>query len=252
MKAVILAGGRGTRLSEETQLKPKPLVEAAGQPLIWHIMQNYAQYGITEFIVLAGYKGQQIREYFANYWLHQADITFDLSTPEREIHKVRSLPWKVSVLDTGIDTNTGGRIARLKGLLKEDFLLTYGDGVSDVNISELIISHQLSGNLATLTAVQPPARFGALNLSGNQVKSFQEKPDGDGAWVNGGFLVLKPEVFDFLKGDDSSFEIDALPKIAKIGKLGVYKHSGFWQPVDTIRDLQRLEEAIGRGVLPWA
>jgi glucose-1-phosphate cytidylyltransferase len=252
MKAVILAGGRGTRLSEETQLKPKPLVEAVGQPLIWHIMQNYAQHGITEFIVLAGYKGQQIREYFANYWLHQADITFDLATPEREIHKVRSLPWRVSVLDTGIDTNTGGRIARLKDLLKEDFLLTYGDGVSDVNISDLIASHQLSGNLATLTAVQPPARFGALNLTGNKVISFQEKPDGDGAWVNGGFLVLKPEVFDFLKGDESSLEIDALPKIAKLGKLGVYKHSGFWQPVDTIRDLQRLEEAIGRGVLPWA
>ena len=252
MKAVILAGGRGTRLSEETQLKPKPLVEAAGQPLIWHIMQNYAKHGITDFIVLAGYKGQQIREYFANYWLHQADITFDLATPEREIHKVRSLPWKVSVLDTGIDTNTGGRIARLRDLLKEDFLLTYGDGVSDVNISELIGSHKLSGNLATLTAVQPPARFGALNLIGNRVISFQEKPDGDGAWVNGGFLVLKPEIFDFLKGDDSSFEIDALPKIAELGKLGVYKHSGFWQPVDTIRDLQRLEEAIGRGVLPWA
>ena len=252
MKAVILAGGRGTRLSEETQLKPKPLVEAVGQPLIWHIMQNYAQHGITEFIVLAGYKGQQIREYFANYWLHQADITFDLATPEREIHKVRSLPWRVSVLDTGIDTNTGGRIARLKDLLKEDFLLTYGDGVSDVNISDLIASHQLSGNLATLTAVQPPARFGALKLTGDKVISFQEKPDGDGAWVNGGFLVLKPEVFDFLKGDESSLEIDALPKIAKLGKLGVYKHSGFWQPVDTIRDLQRLEEAIGRGVLPWA
>jgi glucose-1-phosphate cytidylyltransferase len=215
-------------------------------------MQNYAKHGITEFIVLAGYKGQQIREYFANYWLHQADITFDLSTPEREIHKVRSLPWKVSVLDTGIDTNTGGRIARLRDLLKEDFLLTYGDGVSDVNISELIASHKLSGNLATLTAVQPPARFGALNLIGNKVISFQEKPDGEGAWVNGGFLLLKPEIFDFLKGDDSSFEIDALPKIAELGKLGVYKHSGFWQPVDTIRDLQRLEEAIGRGVLPWA
>jgi len=252
MKCVILAGGRGTRLSEETQFKPKPLVEASGQPLIWHIMQNYAKYGITEFIVLAGYKGQQIREFFANYWLHQADITFDLTTPEREIHKVRSLPWKVSVLDTGIDTNTGGRIARLRDLLKEDFLLTYGDGVSNVNISELIASHQLSGNLATLTAVQPPARFGALNLNGNQVASFQEKPNGDGGWVNGGFFVLKPEVFDFLKGDDSSFEIDALPKIAKSGKLGVYKHSGFWQPVDTIRDLQRLEEAIGKGVLPWA
>ena len=157
MKAVILAGGRGTRLSEETQIKPKPLVEASGQPLIWHIMQNYARYGVTDFIVLAGYKGQQIREYFANFWLHQADVTFDLSTPEREIHKIRSLPWKVSVLDTGIDTNTGGRILKLKDLLKEDFLLTYGDGVSDINIEDLISVHRASGNFATLTAVRPPA-----------------------------------------------------------------------------------------------
>jgi glucose-1-phosphate cytidylyltransferase len=252
MKAVILAGGRGTRLAEETLIKPKPLVEAAGQPLIWHIMQNFASYGVTEFIVLSGYKGHQIREYFANYWLHQADITFDLATPELEVHRVRSLPWKVSVIDTGVDTNTGGRIARLKDLLKEDFLLTYGDGVSDVNIEELISAHHSTRNIATLTAVQPPARFGALSLVGDQVKSFQEKPDGEGAWINGGFLVVKPEIFDFLGGDNSSFEIDTLPKIADLGKLGVYKHSGFWQPVDTIRDLQRLEEAIGRGVLPWA
>ena len=252
MKAVILAGGRGTRLAEETLIKPKPLVEAAGQPLIWHIMQNFAIYGVTEFIVLSGYKGHQIREYFANYWLHQADITFDLATPELEVHRVRSLPWKVSVIDTGVDTNTGGRIARLKDLLKEDFLLTYGDGVSDVNIEELISAHHSTRNIATLTAVQPPARFGALSLVGDQVKSFQEKPDGEGAWINGGFLVVKPEIFDFLGGDNSSFEIDTLPKIADLGKLGVYKHSGFWQPVDTIRDLQRLEEAIGRGVLPWA
>jgi glucose-1-phosphate cytidylyltransferase len=215
-------------------------------------MQNFANYGITEFIVLSGYKGHLIREYFANYWLHQADITFDLATPEREVHKVRSLPWKVSVIDTGVDTNTGGRIARLKDLLKEDFLLTYGDGVSDVNIEKLISAHQSSNNVATLTAVQPPARFGALSLVGNQVKSFQEKPDGEGAWINGGFLVVRPEIFDFLGGDNSSFEVDSLPRIANLGKLGVYKHSGFWQPVDTIRDLQRLEEAIGRGVLPWA
>lgn len=251
MKAVILAGGRGTRLAEETQVKPKPLVEANGQPLIWHIMQNYARHGVTEFIVLAGYKGQQIREYFANFWLHQADVTFDLSAPDREIHEVRSLPWKVTILDTGIDTNTGGRIARLKNLINEDFLLTYGDGVSDVNIEDLVKAHKVSGNLVTLTAVQPPARFGALNLVGNQVRSFMEKPDGDGGWVNGGFLVLKPEIFDFLEGDDTSFEVDALPKIANRGKLGVYKHSGFWQPVDTIRDLQRLEEAIARDLLPW-
>jgi glucose-1-phosphate cytidylyltransferase len=251
MKAVILAGGRGTRLSEETQVKPKPLVEANGKPLIWHIMQNYAQYDVSEFIILVGYKGHQIREYFGNYWLNQADITFDLSTPNREIHKVRSLPWKVTVLDTGIDTSTGGRIAKLKNLIHEEFLLTYGDGVSDVNIFELLASHRSTGNLATLTAVQPPARFGALNLNGIQVSSFLEKPDGDGAWVNGGFFVLSPEVFDYLGGDDSSFEIDTLPRIAEAGKLGAYKHTGFWQPVDTIRDLQRLEEAFEKGLLPW-
>jgi glucose-1-phosphate cytidylyltransferase len=251
MKAVILAGGRGTRLTEETTLKPKPLVEANGQPLIWHIMQNYSRHGITDFIILSGYKGQQIREYFANFWLHQSDLTFDLETPNQEVHKVRGLPWKVTVLDTGIDTNTGGRIARLKGLLKEDFLLTYGDGVSDIDIQKLIINHQNSNNLATLTAVQPPARFGALNLKGNQVTNFQEKPEGDGAWVNGGFFVLSPKIFDYLDSDTSSFEIDALPKVASAGKLGAYKHSGYWQPVDTIRDLQRLEEAIENGALPW-
>jgi len=251
MKAVILAGGRGTRLSEETQVKPKPLVEASGHPLIWHIMQNYAQHGITDFIVLAGYKGQQIREYFANYWLNQADITFDLSTPDKEVHAVRSLPWKVTVLDTGMDTNTGGRILKLKNLIHENFLLTYGDGVSNVNIQELINFHAASGNLATLTAVQPPARFGALSLVENQVTNFMEKPDGDGAWVNGGFFVLTPEVFDFIGNDNSSFELDALPKIAEKGKLGAYKHMGFWQPVDTIRDLHRLQEAIDKGVLPW-
>jgi len=251
MKAVILAGGRGTRLMEETQVKPKPLVEANGKPLIWHIMQNFSRYGVTDFIILAGYKGQQIREYFANFWLHQADLTFDLSAPNPEIHKVRGLSWKVTVLDTGVDTNTGGRIAQLKGLLSEDFLLTYGDGVSDVDITKLILSHQNSNNLATLTAVQPPARFGALNLKGNQVLSFQEKPEGEGAWVNGGFFVLNPKIFEHLSKEDSSFEIDILPMVASSGKLGAYLHKGFWQPVDTIRDLQRLEEAIERGELPW-
>ena len=251
MKAVILAGGRGTRLAEETQIKPKPLVEASGRPLIWHIMQNYALHGITEFIVLTGYKGQQIREYFANYWLHQADITFDLATPDLEIHKVRSLPWKVTVLDTGINTNTGGRITQIKNLISEDFLLTYGDGISDVNIKDLISEHNRSNNLATLTAVQPPARFGALNLNGPQVNSFQEKPESEGSWVNGGFFVLTPKIFDYIQSDESSFEIDVLPNIARTGKLGAYRHYGYWQPVDTIRDLQRLEEAIKRGSLPW-
>lgn len=252
MKAVILAGGRGTRLIEETTLKPKPLVEANGKPLIWYIMQNYAQHGITEFVVLVGYKGQQIREYFANFWLNESDVTFDLSTPNREIHKVRTLPWKVTVLDTGIETSTGGRLLRAKALLEEEFLLTYGDGVSDVDVTALVSSHKKSKNIATLTAVQPPARFGALDLGKDQVKSFQEKPIGDGAWVNGGFLVLTPEVFEYLEDDKTSLEMDTLSRLASIGKLGFYKHLGFWQPVDTVRDLQRLEEEITKGALPWA
>ena len=251
MKAVILAGGRGTRLSEETQTKPKPLVEASGQPLIWHIMQNYALYGVSEFIILAGYKGQHIREYFANFWLRQSDITFDLKTPNLTIHKIRSLPWKVSVIDTGIDTNTGGRIKKLSELINEDFLVTYGDGISDVAIDKLISAHQQTKNVVTLTAVQPPARFGALGLKENQVVTFQEKPVGDGAWINGGFFMMSPEIFEYLEGDNPVFETDVLPKVAREGKLGAYKHFGFWQPVDTIRDLKKLEEAINAGVLPW-
>jgi glucose-1-phosphate cytidylyltransferase len=251
MKAVILAGGRGTRLTEETTLKPKPLVEANGKPLIWHIMQNYSRHGITEFIILSGYKGQQIREYFANFWLHQADLTFDLSTPNQEIHKVRGLPWKVTVLDTGADTNTGGRIARLKGIVNEDFLLTYGDGISDIDISSLVNKHKEHDHYVTLTAVQPPARFGALNLEGDLVVGFEEKPKGDGAWVNGGFFVVTPKIFAYLEDDSTSLEIDVLPHIANDQKLGAFKHTGYWQPVDTIRDLHRLEEAITEGMLPW-
>ena len=251
MKAVILAGGRGTRLTEETTLKPKPLVEANGKPLIWHIMQNYSRHGITDFIILSGYKGQQIREYFANFWLHQADLTFDLSTPNQEIHKVRGLPWKVTVLDTGTDTNTGGRIARLKDIVDEDFLLTYGDGISDSDISSLVKKHKEHDNYVTLTAVQPPARFGALNLKGDLVIGFEEKPKGDGAWVNGGFFVVTPKIFDYLGEDSTSLEIDVLPHIANDLKLGAFKHTGYWQPVDTLRDLHRLEEAITEGALPW-
>jgi glucose-1-phosphate cytidylyltransferase len=251
MKAVILAGGRGTRLTEETVIKPKPLVEAAGHPLIWHIMQNYASHGITDFIVLVGYKGQLIREYFSNYWLHQSDVTFDLSKPDVQIHQVRSLPWKVSVVDTGLDTNTGGRLERIKDLLNDEFLLTYGDGVSDVDITKSIEAHRKSKNIISLTAVQPPARFGALELNDTQVIRFQEKPVGDGAWVNGGFFVANPEIFKYVSGSSCSFEEDVLPQIAQNGRLGFYKHTGYWQPVDTIRDLQRLEEAIRKGFLPW-
>lgn len=251
MKAVILAGGRGTRLSEETLSRPKPLVEANGQPLIWHIMQNYALHGVDEFIVLAGYKGVQIREYFANYWLNKSDITFDLSAPSQEILRVGGLPWKVSVLDTGLDTNTGGRIAKIKKLINDDFLLTYGDGIADINITDLLKFHKQSSNMVTLTAVQPPARFGALNLRGDQVVSFVEKPTGDGSWINGGFFVASNDIFKYLEEDTTSFEIDVLPKIALNNKLGAYKHYGFWQPVDTIRDLHRLEQELSKGKLPW-
>jgi glucose-1-phosphate cytidylyltransferase len=251
MKAVILAGGKGTRFAEETSFKPKPLIEAASQPLIWHIMQNYSRFGITEFIVLAGYKGHKLREYFASYWLHQKNITFDLSAPNHVVNEPLTLPWKVSVIDTGIETQTGSRIAQLKDLLKEDFLLTYGDGVSDVNIEELVELHNTNNGIVTLTAVQPPARFGALNLDGIKVTNFEEKPNGDGAWVNGGFFVVSPEIFGFLKQDDCSLERDVLPIISSLNKLFAYKHEGYWQPVDTIRDLARLEEAIGKGVLPW-
>ena len=251
MQAVILAGGKGTRISEETQGRPKPLVEAGGQPLLWHIMQNYARFGVTDFVVLVGYKGHQIREYFANYWLHQSDITFDLAAPNLKIHEIRSLPWKVTVVDTGLETQTGGRISRIKDLISGDFLLTYGDGVADVDINELIREHNASGSIATLTAVQPPARFGALDLKGTRVEGFIEKPQGDGGWVNGGYFCLSPKIFDFLGDDLSSFEADTLPIIAEQGKLNSYKHSGYWPPVDTIRALARLEEAISAKRLPW-
>ena len=250
MKAVILAGGRGTRLSEETSIKPKPLVEAGGQPLLWHIMQNYSRFGVTDFVVLVGYKGQQIREYFSSFWLRQSDITFDLSTPEREIHAIRSLPWKVTVMDTGINTNTGGRLAQLKNYISEDFFLTYGDGVGDVDISQLYNFHKSHNQIATLTAVQPPARFGALELSESSVVGFEEKPRSEGSWVNGGFFCLSPKVFELIDGD-CSFEVDTLPKIAQSGELNAFRHDGFWQPVDTIRDLTRLEEHIETVGLPW-
>lgn len=251
MKAVILAGGRGTRLSEETLSKPKPLVEAGGQPLLWHIMQNYHLHGINEFIILAGYKAQLIREYFNNFWLHQSDVTFDLGSPNHKVIRSRTVPWKVSVLDTGLDSGTGTRLKFLLGNIAENFLLTYGDGVADVDITSLVAAHNASKKGATLTAVQPPARFGALNLRENDVVSFEEKPKGEGAWINGGFFVLSPIVLDDIPPMDCSFEFDVLPKLAQGGNLNSYKHHGFWQPVDTLRDLQRLEEEIAKKSLPW-
>ena len=248
---MILAGGRGSRLSEETHSKPKPLVEAGGQPLLWHIMQNYARFGINEFIVLAGYKGDLIRQYFADYWLHQTDITFDLSSPSLEVHNNRGLPWKVTVLETGIETMTGGRILRARHLIDEPFFLTYGDGISDVNIDLLRAQFMKNKKIATLTAVQPPARFGALELDKNDVVSFQEKPSGDGAWINGGFFMLTESIFNFIEGDHSILESDVLPKLASQNELGAYFHDGFWQPVDTVRDLFRLDQHIASGSLPW-
>ena len=251
MIAVILAGGKGTRLAEETQVKPKPLVEACGNPLIWHIMNNYARFGITEFIVLVGYRGHMIREYFANYWLNSSDVTFNMTEPKYEVLQVKSLPWKVTVLDSGLDTLTGGRVLRLKKLINEDFLLTYGDGVSDVDISKVIEQHKISKNIVTLTAAKPPARFGAIEITEGKVTNFQEKPEGEGSWVNAGFFVVSPKVFDYIDGDNSSFESETLTKLSKENLLGAYQHLGLWQPVDTIRDLEKLNEIIREEGLPW-
>lgn len=251
MKAVILAGGKGTRLAEETQYKPKPLVEAGGKPLLWHIMQNFYKYSVQEFIILAGYKGDMIKDYFANFWLHESDVTFDLATPKKHIHQIRSMPWKVMVLDTGLESNTGSRIAQLKNLIDDTFLLTYGDGISDVNIHNLISFHKQSDNFATLTAVQPPARYGAVSISDSQVTRFQEKIESGETWINGGYFVLTTKVFDYIGDENVSFEFEVLPELARLGKLGAYKHSGYWQSVDTIRDLQNLESAIQKKIFSW-
>ena len=251
MKAVILAGGRGTRLSEETHSKPKPLVDAGGHPLLWHIMQNFARFGVSEFIVLAGYKGYLIKDYFRNFWIHEADVTFDLTSPNYEILEVRGLPWKVTVLDTGIDTGTGGRINFLKGHVNGDFLLTYGDGVADVDIASLISTHKTNGKAATLTAVRPPARFGALEMIGTGITSFTEKPAGEGGLINGGYMVLPEKVFSLIANLDTSLENDILPQLAESGELGFHVHDGIFVAVDTVRDLQKLEKLIEERKFPW-
>ena len=251
MKAVILAGGRGTRLSEETLIKPKPLVEASGKPLLWHIMSNFSNYGISEFIVLVGYKGNLIKEYFHNFWMNQSDITFDLSTPDKEILRSSKNNWKVTVLDTGLDTQTGGRLKYLTDMVGDEFLLTYGDGVSDVDINELIACHKSGGSSVTLTAVQPPARFGALSLDKNIVVGFQEKPTGDGVWINGGYMVVNSNVLREISGPSISFESDVLPNLAREKRLNAYFHTGQFVAVDTIRDLVKLEELIAMKVFKW-
>lgn len=252
MKAVILAGGLGTRLSEETVLKPKPMVEIGGRPILWHIMKIYSAHGINEFIVCCGYKGFLIKEYFANYFLHMSDVTFDMANNRMEVHVKHAEPWQVTLVDTGEHTLTGGRLRRVRRYLDDqDFCFTYGDGVSDVDITALVAFHRARGRLATLTAVQPPGRYGALQLQLERVSGFQEKPQGDGGWINGGFFVLSPKVIDYIVGDATSWEDGPLEKLARDEQLSAYLHHGFWQPMDTLRDKFRLEELWASGKAPW-
>jgi glucose-1-phosphate cytidylyltransferase len=253
MKAVILAGGLGTRLLEETVVRPKPMVEIGGQPILWHIMKIYARHGIDEFIVCLGYKGYVIKEYFRNYFLHSCDVTFHLAKNEMELHRAAVENWSVTLVETGEATQTGGRIARILPYLGEDetFCLTYGDGVGDVDIGAAIAQHRASGVLATVTATRPPARFGAILHVGNKVQAFEEKPQSDGGWINGGFFVCQRGVERYLGGDDTLWEAEPLERLAADGQLDAYFHHGFWQPMDTLRDKRRLEELWATGQAPW-
>jgi len=253
MKAVILAGGLGTRLSEETSTRPKPMVEIGGKPILWHIMKMYSQHGVKDFIVCCGYKGYFIKEYFQNYFLHQSDVTFCMKENTMEVHERRAEPWTVTLVDTGDNSMTGGRLGRVANYLKNEdvFCMTYGDGVSDVDITELLAFHKSHGKQATLTATYPPGRFGALNFDGNQITEFKEKPKGDGAMINGGFFVLSPKVLERISGDDSIWEQGPLMGLATDGQLMAYKHEGFWQPMDTLRDKIHLEELWEAGKAPW-
>jgi len=252
VKAVILAGGLGTRISEETHLKPKPMVEIGGKPILWHIMKTYCAHGVTDFIICLGYKGYLIKEYFANYYLHTSDVTFDMRDNSMKVHQNTSEPWTVTLIDTGELTQTGGRLKRIAPYLdNEDFCFTYGDGVSDVNVTELIKLHRSQNTLATITAVQPEGRFGALDMRGNKVCHFEEKPHGDGTWVNGGYFVLSPEVMNYIENDETSWEKGPLEALAHADALSVYKHHGFWHPMDTLRDNKHLEELWVNGSAPW-
>ncbi len=254
MKAVILAGGLGTRLSEETSIKPKPMVEIGGQPILWHIMKIYSAHGINDFIICCGYKAFVIKEYFANYFLRMSDVTFDMRFNQMNIHAGNAEPWRVTLVDTGAETMTGGRLKRVREHIgSETFCFTYGDGVSNINITELIAFHKRQGTQATLTAVQPPGRFGAIVLGEEQTKisSFREKHDGEGAWINGGYFVLEPEVIDYIESDSVMWEHDPLQKLAHLNQLSAYKHEGFWQPMDTLRDKNNLEKLWQSGKPPW-
>lgn len=253
MKAVILAGGLGTRISEETSLKPKPMVEIGGRPILWHILKIYSSHGINEFIVCCGYKGYVIKEYFANYFLHMSDVTFDMQDNRMEVHERHAEPWRVTLVDTGDDTMTGGRLRRVAGHLRDEdaFCFTYGDGVANIDISAQIAFHRSHGKLATITAVQPPGRYGSLDMDGASVRGFIEKPKGDGGWINGGFFVLSPKVIDFIDTDATPWEATPLETIARQKELCAFEHHGFWQPMDTLRDKNQLEGLWQSGTAPW-
>jgi len=253
MKVVILAGGFGTRISEETSIKPKPMVEVGGKPILWHIMKIYSTFGFNDFIICLGYKGYVIKEYFANYFLHEADVTFDIAHNKMEIHDNNAEPWKVTLVETGENTMTGGRLLRVKNYIgNESFMMTYGDGVADIDLKNLIELHQEKKQVATLTAVQPYGRFGILKIDDeNNITQFQEKPQGDGAWINGGFFVLEPEVFDYLKDDMTIFERKPLESLANDGQLNAFYHHGFWMPMDKLSDKQKLDELWNKGEAAW-
>jgi glucose-1-phosphate cytidylyltransferase len=253
MKAVILAGGLGTRISEETHLKPKPMIEIGGKPILWHILKLYSAYGVNDFVICCGYRGYVIKEYFANYFLHMSDVTFDMATNEMLVHQKKAEPWKVTLVDTGDGTLTGGRLKRVAKHVQDEeaFCFTYGDGLADVDIGKLIAFHKSHGKKATVTAVQPPGRYGAIEKSGNQVTGFIEKPRGDGGLINGGFFVLSPKCIDLIEGDETSWEAQPLTKLATEGEMMAFDHHGFWQPMDTLRDKNYLEELWDAGQAPW-
>ena len=252
MKAVILAGGLGTRISEETHLKPKPMIEIGGMPLLWHIMKTYSFHGINDFVICCGYKGYVIKEYFANYFLHMSDVTFDMKQNTMDVHKKSAEPWKVTLVDTGFDTMTGGRLKRVKKYVEnETFCFTYGDGLSDLSIRDLIDHHNKQKTLSTVTAVQPPGRFGALNIEKNKIISFEEKPSGDGSWINGGYFVLEPGIFDYVENDQTVWERQPLETLAKDSQLSVHKHKGYWNAVDTLRDKNHMQDLWDKKQAPW-
>lgn len=253
MKAVILAGGLGTRISEETHLKPKPMIDIGGKPILWHILKMYSAHGVNEFVICCGYKGYVIKEYFANYFLHMSDVTFDMAANRMEVHERHAEPWRVTLVDTGEDTLTGGRLKRVASYVKNDaaFCFTYGDGVADVDITASIAFHRQHGKLATVTAVQPPGRYGALQMAGSCVNGFTEKPRGDGGLINGGFFVMSPRCLDRIEGDNTSWEGDPLTSLAGDGQLMAFEHHGFWQPMDTLREKTQLDELWQSGRAPW-